>query len=251
MPSTRAYKHDANPVMDYILSRGRFLLRNNWQYLGFRLAAFAPPDFPWDDYVVRRFREEIDPSFLPLWMRHAYRTPEGSEVYFDYHCLAFESENNLVVDAQSGTVRGPHIDFITHPPLQAAYGPRRRPHSYISILHWKTKLLPPQVLGVPRQLSMSDFHHFREITWLNEQASRKDLAAEKIRQYNADMLAVDMKYRAAMDYRWDQDWNYLSRLVEKLTVEERTALMRNADPAVLRGLRDAHTRVGHALPAPA
>lgn len=251
---------DRNPAVDEIIAEGRRLLRGEWKYLGFALCNFAPPGMPFDPFVVKRFKEEIDPSFLPLWMRHAYRTPEGDIVYFDYHCLTFTSPNNIIVDeddqdTEKVVVRHPHIDFIKHPPLQPTYGERAFPHSYLGskpgfggILYWPSKLLPRKVVGIPRPLSMMDFSYYRELTWLHTQARRKDINAQQVESFYSAMKEVDRKFQSEHDYRWDHDWQYLTRLVNNLSSEEQSLLMSQVDPDILRGIREVPTRVGHSLP---
>lgn len=232
--------NDSNRVLDAVLAEGMAHVRNQWKYAGFRIAAFDCPHMPFDPFVVKRFREEIDPSFIPLWLRHVWISPAGTEQFFDYHVLSFAAEAMLEPD-EKGNLPQPHRDF--RGVLFPYRGETRRPHSYIEILHTKSKTLPKKFLGLPRPLSMSDFHKYREVTYWNNLADRKQRAKEQSEFEDEQIRKVDAYWQAESDYRWDHDWRHMSKLMEGLDVTDRQLLARRVG-----GNMQRFNPIGHRLP---
>jgi len=232
---------DSNPEVDQRLAAAAGFQRNRWKYVAFQMSLFPHPAYPFDPVVVRRFREDIDPSMLPVWMRHVWRSPEGGLHYFDYHVLSFENPDWDKVGPESEQ-NPPHRDF--RGVRQSTKGPSRRPHDYIEILYSKSRILAralsPDIIGAFWPLSMMHYHKYREITWANNQAIRKDQAEASNEAIKDRIRRVDAHYRAESDYRWDHDWNHLQSNAEGLSIEEQRQVATSGQLA---------SRVGHILPS--
>lgn len=233
---------DTDRVFEMLLAGAKSAMANRWRYAGYRIATFAPPGLPFDPAVVARFRSEIDPDVAFLWMRHVWISPAGTEHCFDYHVIASASENCIAIEEDEDQTKRavpPHRDF-QHGVLQPYFGKRVRPHSYIEILHSRSRYLPKKILGVFDPLSMRHFHKYREITYLHDTVKRKDLNKQEVEGVYERIRKIDSAWQAESDYRWDHDWNYLAGLVNKLDARERAE--------ILGGAQRRANYIGHALP---
>lgn len=214
-----------------------------WKYRGFQIFDFDHPFYPVDPIVLRRFRAEIDPSAIVLWLRHVWRSPAGGDHNFDYHLISYQDPNWEKVGPDT-PANPPHPDFRSTMP--SLWGRPRHPHGYIEILHSKSKELEKglsgKIIGAFCPFSIVHLLKYKEITWLNAQAEREGQSQEDIDAKAAAIRAVDAKWQAESDYRWDHDWNHISENMNKLSSEDIRAL----------GAAQAYSgpSIGHNLPSP-
>lgn len=188
-----------------------------WKKIGFALYhAFPHPVYPWDAKLVERFRREVDPTFVPLWVRNVYRHPCGSEHIFDRHVLAISvCDNNSVISIQHDFRRG----------ILGA-DRRYRPHTILDILEGPPHTaIEPGLPGAFKEFGPDDLQKWKEKAWWGQQFSKEEDSAYYLEQERQKIQAIDDKWRAESDYRWDHDWRYMNRLHQQMTMEEQKAAL--------------------------
>jgi len=166
---------------------------------------------------LRRFRSEVDPTFVPLWVRNVYQNESGGLHIFDRHVLATACcDNNSQLTIQA--------DFRQHIP--GTDFRRYRPHTILDILEGPehTKI-HPKLPGAFVEFGMPEFLKWKEKAWWGQQWSREDEDKERQSEMFLDsrrqtIADIDNKWRAESDYRWDHDWRYMNRLHGQMTMEE-------------------------------
>lgn len=198
---------------------------SKWQKVGFaKYYGYDHLDCPFDKEVVAAIRRDIDPFFIPLWVKNVYQSTSGGVLVFVRHVLAF-GPGDYPQSRQ-------HHDFRLAPPEFSAiqdkhyrlYSPR--PHDLLEILEGPEIPWSPELPGAFVPLGWEHYHKYKALSWMMRDAIQNDLDPQEEQARaaweakKAEVEAVDRYWKQESDYRWEHDWRYLRKQHEGLTSEE-------------------------------
>jgi hypothetical protein len=161
--------------------------------------------YPFPAHYCRQIREEIDPSFVPLWINKLWRTPNDGQVWTGHHMLA----RYVPVPRESA----PRIKFLTLPSCRT-YGIRyENPLLECDILDGLTDKERNQgVLPRFEQFTGRHLEAMRRAMWLRNNLSAEErMAAMQALEQERELRARKSNDSEA-EYRRHHDEGRLNRL---------------------------------------
>lgn len=186
----------------------------DWRKVGRAVYHDTPhPLHPWDSEAVRLFREEVDATMVPLWVRNTYRNVAGGVYVFDRH----------VITAYDANRRKVHPDLRSITAISGGHSP----NWIVEILGDRGGVLPGPFVA----FGMLHYYKYKELTEIANHENIDENHRAYIQGRLNKIKAIDKYYEEESDYRWNQDWGYLKHQAQQLTTEERDLLL-NSRPAL-------------------
>ena len=201
--------------------RSSISLPTGWRKVGFAQYYATPhPIYPWDQDVVRAFRRDIDPSFMPLWVRNVYRHPAGSLHVFDRHVM---------------TVGAPYGEMPVHHDLLNVFMPTSdwrgiKPNSILpfdGILEG-APIFHEKLPGAFIPLGWDHYQRYRAYSYYGRYMDMEKYGETVAMEAHNRTMAIDRAWKQESYYRLEHDWEYLMGLARALNSEERRLVFEDA-----------------------
>lgn len=220
-PDDRPY--DPGPQPAHRLPRANipFGEVRDWRKVGRSQYFHTPhPIYPWDTRAVELFREEIDPTMVPLWVRSVYRNTTGGVYVFDRHVITAYDPKRI----------NTHPKYPVHPDLIniTATSGGFHPNWIVEILGDKGGVLPGPFVA----FGMLHYYRYKELTEIANHESIEDNHRNYIQGRLDKIRRMDEQAEAESNYRWDQDWGFLMRQRDKLDASDRRLVSAATDGRV-------------------
>lgn len=166
--------------------------------------------------MVKAFRRDIDPLFVPLWVRNVYRSSGGTDLVFDRHVLAVGlrwSEMPVQQDLQNVFLP---TGYFNHYPNSIL--------PFDGILEGPP-LLDPKLPGGFIPIDWSHYQRYRGYAWAGRYLDMDKYGEEVALESLERTRAIDRAWKAESDYRLEHDWKHLTKLGQQLDVQERNAVL--------------------------
>ncbi len=211
---------------------------SRWYKVGFaKYYGYDHPDCPFDKELVAAFRRDIDPYFIPLWVKNVYQSTSGGVAVFVRHVIAF---GNPYPETRV------HTDFRRSPPEFSAYWDKHysryppRPHDIMEILEGPEIPWSPELPGAFYPISWMHYAKYKALGYLARELAQLGLdpkdeeARAAVEAKKKELIAIDRRFKQESDYRWDHDWRYMKNLHAGLNAEE----LRRIHASRLAGVHD-------------
>lgn len=168
--------------------------------------------YPWNPAIVKAIHS-FDPDAIPATVKRTYQLPTGGTVVFRYYALL----------RRTTTPHSRHAPFRTHVGHMGGIAPNIEDLIFEGE---KPKGAPDGWPGAFIPMTWDIYYRTKAAFYLGQRSARK--IAEDIR--TAREKAKELQWKAfhdELDYRFDHDEPYITRLVQQLSGPEIDAIGRN------------------------